>query len=43
MRSLSRETKLLIGYLGVFGGAWMLREAYERSGRERPFLARFLP
>lgn len=40
---LSRETKLLLGYGGILFGAWMLREAYERSGRERPLLAHFLP
>ena len=43
MKGLSRESKMLLGYLGIIGGAWMLREAYERSGRERPFFARFLP
>lgn len=40
---LSRDAKLLLGYGGILLGAWFLRESYERSGRERPFLARFLP
>lgn len=40
---MTRETKLFLGYGGILLGAWMLREAYERCGRERPFLARFLP
>jgi len=40
---LSRETLLFLGYGGILAGAWMLREAYERRGIERPFLARFLP
>lgn len=43
MRGLSRETKLIVGYGSLLLGAWMLREAYERSGRERPLLARFVP
>ena len=40
---ISREWMLILGYGGILGGAWMLREAYERRGVQRPFLARFLP
>lgn len=40
---LSPRSAVLLGYVGIIGGAWLLHEAYERRGRNRPFLAKFLP
>jgi hypothetical protein len=39
----SRRLALLVGYGGVTLGAWALYEAYELSGRKRPFMTKFLP
>lgn len=43
MPRVSRQTALILGYVGVLTGAWFLHEAYENRGRRRPFLAHFLP
>lgn len=43
MKRLSRRTALILGYVGVLGGAYFLHEAYENRGRKRPVFAHFLP
>ena len=40
---LSPRSAVVLGYAGIIGGAWLLHEAYERRGKNRPFLAKFLP
>lgn len=40
---MSRNTALTLGYGGILLGAWCLWEAYEKRGRQRPFLVKFLP
>ena len=42
-RIANRRLALWIGYGGIVVGACALYDAYECRGRERPFLARFLP
>lgn len=39
----NRRHALLLGYVGVIAGAVALYDAYERRGKERPFITRFLP
>ena len=39
----NRRLALALGYGGVVLGAWALYEAYELSGRKRPFYTKFLP
>ena len=43
MPRISRQTALILGYVGVLAGAYFLHEAYENAGRKRPLLAHFLP
>lgn len=43
MPRVSRQAALILGYLGVLGGAYFLHEAYENRGRKRPLFAHFLP
>lgn len=38
-----RRTAMLAGFGFVTLGAWLLYDAYEARGRQRPFLTRFLP
>lgn len=38
-----RRTALWVGYVGILVGAAALYDAYERRGKERPFISRFLP
>ena len=40
---LTPRGALLLGYAGIIGGAWLLHEVYERRGKSRPFLTKFLP
>lgn len=40
---LSRNAALLLGYGGIILGALCLWDAYERRGRQRPFVTKFLP
>lgn len=40
---VSRQVALILGYGGIFAGAYFLHEAYENRGRKRPLLAHFLP
>ena len=40
---MSRQQKITAGASLVVLGAWLLHEAYEGSGRPRPFALRFLP
>jgi hypothetical protein len=39
----NRHTALVIGYGGILIGAAALWDAYERRGRTRPFMTKFLP
>jgi hypothetical protein len=39
----NRRYALVLGYGGIIVGAVALYDAYEKRGKERPFLARFLP
>lgn len=39
----NRRTALYVGYGGILIGALALYDAYERRGRQRPLLERFLP
>lgn len=39
----NRRYALLLGYGGVILGAVALYDAYEKRGKERPFITRFLP
>ena len=39
----NRRTALAIGYGGILIGACALWDAYERRGRTRPFMTKFLP
>jgi hypothetical protein len=39
----NRRHALVLGYGGVILGAVALYDAYEKRGKARPFLARFLP
>jgi hypothetical protein len=38
-----RRAALALGYGGIIVGALCLWDAYERRGRRRPFLTKFLP
>jgi hypothetical protein len=38
-----RRVSLALGYGGILIGALSLWDAYERRGRRRPFLTKFLP
>ena len=38
-----RQVALLLGYLGIVGGALCLYDAYENRGQRRPFATKFLP
>jgi hypothetical protein len=40
---MNRQQKVLAGATAMILGAWLLHEAYEGSGRPRPFALRFLP
>lgn len=40
---MSHQQKAMTGALCVVVGAWLLHEAFEGSGRPRPFAFRFLP
>lgn len=40
---LSRNSALILGYGGIILGAMCLWDAYERRGKTRPFLTKFLP
>lgn len=40
---MSRNCALIVGYGGIVVGAWALWEAYEKRGKTRPFLTKFLP
>lgn len=40
---MTRQHKVIAGAAAVVLGAWLLHEAYEGSGRSRPFALRFLP
>lgn len=39
----SRTAALAVGYGGILLGACALWDAYERRGRRRPFVTKFLP
>lgn len=39
----NRHHALVLGYAGVIIGAVALYDAYEKRGKERPFITRFLP
>ena len=39
----SRRMALWVGYTGVLVGSYALYEAYDKRGRNRPFVSRFLP
>jgi hypothetical protein len=39
----NRNTALWIGYGGLLIGALAMYDAYENRGRQRPFLAKFMP
>ncbi len=39
----SRDMALWGGYAGIVIGSWLLYDAYERRGRSKPFVAKFLP
>ncbi|WP_154793318.1 hypothetical protein [Occultella kanbiaonis] len=38
-----RRVALTAGLVLVVAGAWLLKDAYERRGRSRPFLMRLVP
>jgi hypothetical protein len=38
-----RRLALVIGYVGILGGALALWDAYEGRGRQRPFYVKLLP
>lgn len=40
---MNRQQKAAAGAVCIVLGAWLLHEAYEGSGRPRPFALRFLP
>jgi hypothetical protein len=40
---LPQNCALILGYGGIVLGALCLWDAYERRGRRRPFLTKFLP
>lgn len=40
---LSQNAALVLGYGGILLGALCLWDAYERRGKSRPFLTKFLP
>jgi hypothetical protein len=40
---LPQNCALILGYGGIILGALCLWDAYERRGRRRPFLTKFLP
>jgi hypothetical protein len=37
------QQKVAAGAAAIALGSWLLYQAYEGSGRKRPFLVRFLP
>jgi hypothetical protein len=37
------DTTALLGAALMIAGAWLLHDAYESRGRDRPFLLKFLP
>ncbi|MBK3556407.1 hypothetical protein JHN55_07645 [Streptomyces sp. MBT56] len=39
----SQNAAMILGYGGIILGALCLWDAYERRGRRRPFLTKFLP
>jgi hypothetical protein len=39
----NRRTALILGYSGLLVGAIAMWDAYERRGRQRPFLSKMLP
>lgn len=40
---MTRQQKAAAGCALIVTGAWLLHEAYEKTGRPRPFALRFLP
>lgn len=40
---MTRQQKAAAGAAAVILGAWLLHQAYEGSGKPRPFALRFLP
>jgi hypothetical protein len=38
-----RRAAVIFGMIGVVGGAWLLSQAYEARGKDRPLWARVLP
>ncbi len=40
---MNRQQKIYAGCTALIVGAWWLHEAFEGSGRPRPFALRFLP
>lgn len=40
---MNRQQKAAAGCVAVILGAWLLHQAYEGSGKPRPFALRFLP
>jgi hypothetical protein len=40
---VTRQQKAAAGAATVILGAWLLHQAYEGSGKPRPFALRFLP
>lgn len=40
---MTHQQKVAGGVASIVFGSWLLYEAFEGSGRKRPFWARFLP
>jgi hypothetical protein len=40
---VNHQQKVVAGCALIVAGAWVLHEAYEASGRKRPFAIKFLP
>jgi hypothetical protein len=37
------QQKVVVGAALIVAGSWLLHEGYEKAGRKRPFLTKFLP
>lgn len=42
-RRLDARTELWLGAAAFIAATWLIYDAYEGRGRQRPFLAKFLP
>lgn len=40
---MTHQQQVLCGVSAICLGSWLLYEAFEGSGRKRPFWARFIP